>query len=114
AEQEENERRENASDPSLIEGQQREAAFRLLFEDDRSDQIAGDDEEDVDPDEAAGDEVELGVECDDSEDGDGPQSVYVRSVPARHGFPKKPCPCCRLLSVRVQLTVKRRAPALVG
>ncbi len=45
----------------LVESQDREAAVALLFEDERCDQITGDDKKDVDPDIAAAELCDLGV-----------------------------------------------------
>ena len=45
--------RHDASNAPLVEGRQREAVFRDLVPRDRGDEVARDDEEDVDPDVAA-------------------------------------------------------------
>jgi hypothetical protein len=54
--------REDASHPALVEGQEGEAARLEVAQDDRGDQVAGDDEEHVDADEAAAEGGNAGVE----------------------------------------------------
>jgi hypothetical protein len=76
--------REDAPHAALVKGEQREVAGRHLPDDDRADQITGDHEEDIDPDEAAGECVELGVEGDHRQHRDRAQPVDIASVAPRH------------------------------
>jgi hypothetical protein len=53
----------------------------VLGQDEGRDQVAGDDEEDVDAEEAGGQPVGLGVVEDDRDDGERPEPVDPRLVP---------------------------------
>jgi hypothetical protein len=75
--------REDTPNPALVEGQEGEAAGLQVAQDDRGDQIAGDDEEHVDADEAAAEQRKAGMEEQDRQDGDRPQSVDVGAVAER-------------------------------
>src|SRR3712207_9284325 len=65
-----------------------EAAGFDVVQDDRGDEIAGDDEEHVDTDEAAAEDGETGVEQQDREDGDGPEAVDVGAVTGGRAGPR--------------------------
>src|SRR5262249_42234978 len=87
-------RRQDAPRASLIEIHDREPAPRRLARDDRGDEIAADDEEDVDADEPAPDEPEAGVEQDDRHDGPEPEPVDL--APVFHAGPRGRSPRPRL------------------
>ena len=76
----EHERGEEAEGAAPVEPREREAALGEAAPDDPRDQIAGDDEEDVDAGEAAARRRGEGVEDDDGRDRDGAQPVDVRPV----------------------------------
>jgi hypothetical protein len=73
-------RREDAPDAPRIEAGHAEPALLQFAQQDARDQVAGNDEEDVDADEAAGQERREGVEQDHRQHGDGAQAVDVRAV----------------------------------
>ena len=73
-------RREDAADATLVEMTDRETAVCHLAMDDSGDQEAGDDEEDIDADEAAGNLPEAVMVEDDGEDSHGAQTVHIRAV----------------------------------
>src|SRR5690606_25118080 len=83
--QDHEQRREESSDPPLVEPRIGEAARVDLALDDRRDQEARDDEEDVDADEAAGERAEVEVVEEDREDGDGAKPIYIGAVVHRSG-----------------------------
>jgi hypothetical protein len=60
---------------------------RHLVPQQAGDQEPGDDEEDVDPDESAGDARHFGVEQHDGDDGDGAQAFDVGAKPLRQSRP---------------------------
>ena len=79
----EEQRRKDAAHPTVIEANQREVTCRYLCLNDASNQVAGDHEEHVDPDEASVDVLgEAEVKENDGEHGKCPQSVDVASVHA--------------------------------
>ena len=71
---------DDAPRTTLVEAENREAALVLAGDDDARDQIAADDEEHVDADEAAGKGRKPCMEEDDRDDGDGPQAINFGSV----------------------------------
>ncbi len=77
--------RHDAPHPPLVEAEDREAAFRGLGIDRLGDQEAGDDEEHVDADEAAGQPVRAEMEQHHAEHGDGAQSVDMGAVAEADG-----------------------------
>ena len=77
-------RRQDAPDPPLVEGDERESPGRDLVDDHRADEIARDDEEDVHPDEAAAKQRPLRMERDHRCHGDGAQAVDVLPIGANH------------------------------
>ena len=79
-EQDENERREDAPDPSPIEFRDAEPTGSDILADQAGDKKAGDDEKHIDANEAAAKyRVEI-VETDDEQDGNGAQAVNVSSI----------------------------------
>jgi hypothetical protein len=81
--EDDHERREEPADAPLVESGEREAARRALGEDQRGDEVAGDDEEDVDADVTAACERESAVVQEHRDDRDGPQAVDVGAVADR-------------------------------
>src|SRR5690606_22505918 len=79
-EQHDGERREDAPDAPLIEGDEREAVKLSFAPDDAGDQEAGDDEENIDADIAAVETGNASVEKDDRHDRKGAESVDILSM----------------------------------
>ena len=77
-------RRQDAAGAALVEAGDGEAPRGEVAQQDAGDQVAGDHEEDVDAEPAAGEGGEAGVEEDDREDGDGAQAVDL-AAPAVGG-----------------------------
>lgn len=75
--------RHDPPEPPLVETGQREPAIRGLVQDQAGDQVAGDDEEDVDPDEAAGESRGPGMEQHHRRDSQPPQAVEFGPVGCR-------------------------------
>ena len=73
-------RGKDAADAALVETGKREASLRHLAEDQRGDQVAGDDEEDVDADEAARDLAYARMEQYHRDHRDGPEPVDIGSM----------------------------------
>jgi len=87
-EQEDRDRgRQETADAALVEPREAEPALGHLGRDERGDEIAGDDEEDVDTHEAAGPVVEPGVEQQHDDDGQGAKPIHVRAVGEHAGRP---------------------------
>ena len=79
--EDEEEGREDASTSSFVEVKEGEALMLMIVFDERSDEIAADDEEDVDADVSAGEDGgETGVVEEDGEDSDGSQSIDFLSI----------------------------------
>ncbi len=76
-------RRHDAAHAAIVEAQEGEAVALQRAHDQRCDEIARDDEEDIDADEPAARDAQFRVEGDDGEDGDGAQAIDVRAVAAR-------------------------------
>ena len=75
------ERGKDAPDPPLVESEDGYPAPGILFFHQKpGDQVSRDDEEDIDPDEAAGKGIETGVVGDNGDNSQGAQPIYVRSV----------------------------------
>ncbi len=73
-------RREEPARAPAVETREAEAPVVELAEDQPRDQIAADDEEDVDADEAAAKARDGGVKEENGQDGDGAQAVHLRPV----------------------------------
>ena len=80
-EQHREERREDAPYPTLVKGEDGEPTGIGFVQDDRGDQIAGDDEKHIDTNEAAGKGGKAGVEEQDRDYCDRPKPVDVRAMP---------------------------------
>ena len=81
--QHERERREDAAHAPRVEAGKAEVAGRELVADDAGDQEAGNDEEHVDADEAAGHCRRESVEAEHREHGERTQAVYIRTIAVR-------------------------------
>ena len=78
--------RKDSSHPAGVEVGVAEGAFAAGLVDDAADEVAGDDEEDVDAGEPARQKGRAGVEDEHRQHGDGPQAVDVGTVfDCRHG-----------------------------
>ncbi len=78
--QHDDQRGKDPPDPATVEGPEREAVSREFAQNDPGDQEAGNHEEDIDPDEAAGRQPGLGMVGDHQQNGERPQSVDVRAI----------------------------------
>lgn len=78
--QDQQKRRQDAPDPPRVEIQQAEGAAPEPLEDDRRDEKTGDDEEHVDPGEAAAQEVRGEMEGHDRQDRNRPQAIDVGPI----------------------------------
>jgi hypothetical protein len=70
----------DASGAALVKAEVAEGAAADVGVDLAADEVAGDDEEDVDAGESAGDEGDAGVVEDDGKYGEGAKAVYVRAI----------------------------------
>ena len=84
-EQDEDERREDALDTADVKRLEAEAPAFQSAEDDRRDQIAGDDEEDVDADESTGSDRREGMERHDRHDRERTEAVDIRPIHRMQG-----------------------------
>ena len=110
-EEDEGERRQDAAGAALVEAGEREAAPGEVASEDAGDQVAGDHEEDVDAEVAAGEGGEAGVEQDDRQHGDGAQAVDLAAVAgARRGMPARG----RRRRCRATGSAVRFLPAAIG
>ncbi len=75
-EHDEKQRRQDAPRPALVEIRQAEALGLEIGDDDGGDQIAADDEKNIDPDIAAAERPEARVKQNDRNNGDSPQTIY--------------------------------------
>jgi len=78
------ERGQQPADAALVETGKEEGAFAHLCLDDPGDQESGNDDEDIDPDEAAENARRLEVESDHRQDGKRAQPVDVFTVTGGH------------------------------
>jgi hypothetical protein len=76
----EGERRHNPATAPGIEKQRGESSLLEIGEDQAGDEIAGNDEEDIDADETAGHERRRGVKSDHQQDRDRPEAIDLRPV----------------------------------
>ena len=68
--------RQDAPRSAFVEIRQAEALRAKISDNNGGDQIAADDKKDIDPDIAAAERPEAGVEQNDRNDGDDPQTIY--------------------------------------
>ena len=78
--QHQNQGREDPAHPARVEVPKAEASVAQLRQDDRGDQVPGNDEEDVNANEPGPERVGHGVVCHDRDDRDGAQAIDVRTV----------------------------------
>ena len=110
AHQHDQRRRQDAPDAPGVEGPQVDASVALaLAHEEPGDQEPRQDEEDVDPDEAAAHRRQAGVEREDQEDGDATQALEVRAGSRhRRRDPRVPTPAGRRASESRRAHAARR------
>ena len=78
--QHQQQRRKDPADPPVVEPGEAEPATREVGPDDRGDQVSGDDEKDIDPDETTRECGRKGMEADHHQHGEGAKPIDVRAI----------------------------------
>lgn len=85
-EENEKERRKNAPEAARVKGEKSKGVLVLRPQNDLRDEEAGDDEEDIDTDEAASTPAGEGMKADHRQDCDGPEAIDVAAVGEMQGL----------------------------